>query len=147
MTRGYFGIGIENCKTESNVGTLWRTAHSLGASFIFTIGSRYRPQASDTSSAWRSIPLFRYETFGDFFEAMPHGCQLVGVEYPHDRARELGKFAHPEQAAYLLGAEDHGLTKQAIEKCHRLVYIPCEFCLNVAVAGSIVLYDRKAKSA
>ncbi|WP_020474452.1 RNA methyltransferase [Zavarzinella formosa] len=29
--KGYFGIGIENCKTGVNVGTLWRSAHNLAA--------------------------------------------------------------------------------------------------------------------
>jgi len=27
----YFGIGIYQGKTESNVGTLWRSAYQLGA--------------------------------------------------------------------------------------------------------------------
>jgi tRNA (guanosine-2'-O-)-methyltransferase len=43
--RGYYGIGIENVKTAENVGTLWRSAYILGASFIFTIGKRYKKQA------------------------------------------------------------------------------------------------------
>ncbi len=42
----------------------------------------------------------------------------------------------------LLGAEDHGLSKIAIEKSQFLVKFKSEFSLNVAVAGSIVLYDR-----
>jgi tRNA G18 (ribose-2'-O)-methylase SpoU len=41
-----------------------------------------------------------------------------------------------------LGAEDNGLTKKAIEKCHYLVKFKSEKSLNVSVAGSIVLYDR-----
>lgn len=49
------------------------------------------------------------------------------------------------QACYLLGAEDNGLTKEAISKCQELVYLPGERSLNVAVAGSIVLYDRISK--
>ena len=43
---------------------------------------------------------------------------------------------------YLLGAEDHGLSNQAIEKAHFLIQFPSEKSLNVAVAGSIILYDR-----
>lgn len=142
MARGYFGIGIENCKSGANVGTLWRSAHNLGASFIFTIGNRYRYQASDTTKAWRSIPLFQYPTFDDFYANLPHDCQLIGVEFPHEKARPLPEFVHPERCVYLLGAEDHGLSKRAMEKCHRFVFIPSLMCLNVSVAGSLIMYDR-----
>lgn len=140
--RGYFGIGVENLKTGHNLGTLWRSAHSLGADFIFTIGQRYRYQASDTTKAWRSVPLFRYDTFDAFYANLPYDCQLIGVEFPHDKAKPLPGFSHPERAVYLLGAEDSGLSKKALEKCHRIVSIPCDYCLNVAVAGSLVMYDR-----
>lgn len=142
---GYYGIGIENGKTDINVGTLWRSAHNLGASFIFTIGNRYRKQASDTTKAWSSIPLFSYSTFDEFYASMPFDCQLIGVEFPHEAAKPLPAFHHPRRCVYLLGAEDHGLSKQAIERCHKLVYIPSERCLNVAVAGSIIMYDRSVR--
>lgn len=36
---------------------------------------------------------------------------------------------------------------QALTRCHRLIEIPSTYCLNVAVTGSIVLYDRAAKAA
>jgi len=143
--RGYFAIGIENGKTKANLGTLWRSAHVFGAAYIFVIGKRYEKQASDTTKAWRSIPLFHYVTFEDFYQAMPHDCRLVGIEIT-SRARSLPLTCHDERCIYLLGAEDCGLSKQAIEKCHRFVQIPGSRCLNVAVAGSIVMYDRIAKA-
>ena len=33
---GYFGIGVYNSKSADNVGTLWRSAFMLGASFVYT---------------------------------------------------------------------------------------------------------------
>lgn len=143
--RGYFGIGIENCKTSHNIGTLWRTAHNFGAQFIFVIGQRYKYQASDTTKAIRHIPLFEYPDFDAFYNHMPKDCQLIGVEYPHDKAKPLNIFTHPERGLYLLGAEDHGLSKQALQRCHRFVYVPgsgLKSSLNVAVAGSIIMYSR-----
>lgn len=141
MTRGYFGIGIERGKTSANIGTLWRSAHIFGAAFIFTIGHRYKKQPSDTMFTSRHIPLWSYETFADFYAHMPHDCRLIGVELD-DRAVALDNFSHPERCIYLLGAEDHGLSREARERCHQLVQLPGDFCLNVSVAGSIVLYDR-----
>ena len=142
--RGYFGIGIENTKTKANIGTLWRSAYSLGASFIFVIGNRYKKQASDTVKAIRHIPMYHYDTFDDFYENMPKDCQLIGVDNV-TKARNLIDYGHPERAIYLLGAEDNGLSKQAMEKCHSLVQFDSKFCLNVAVAGSIIMYDRQTK--
>lgn len=40
------------------------------------------------------------------------------------------------------GAEEYGLPKEVLEKCHQIVQIPGSYCLNVATAASIVMYDR-----
>lgn len=142
--RGYFGIGIENTKTELNIGTLWRSAKILNASFIFTIGKRYKKQASDTLKAYRHIPFYQYDTFTEFYGMIPYDCKLIGVELD-ERANQINNFIHPERAIYLLGSEDNGISKEALGKCHAIVQLPGEYCLNVAVAGSIVMYDRFIK--
>jgi len=144
QTRGYFGIGIENTKNKANIGTLWRSAHGFGAAFIFVIGRRYKKQVSDTIKATRHIPMYHYDTFKDFYFNMPKDCILVGVEL-NEKARFLESYGHPERAIYLLGAEDHGLSKIALENCHSLIQFESKSCLNVSVAGSIVMYDRQAK--
>lgn len=141
MKRGFFGVGIENTKTHQNIGTLWRSASIMGASFMFTIGKRYKKQASDTMSSWKHIPLYNYDTFEDFYKSLPYDCQLVGIELD-ERSIPLDEFKHPERCVYLLGAEDIGLSKTASEKCHKLVQLKGDYCMNVAVAGSIVMYQR-----
>ena len=141
FTTSFFGIGIQNGKTPENLGVLWRTAQNLGASFIFTIGKRYAAQASDTHKAVKSMPYYHYKDFEDFFDHLPKGVRIVGVEKT-EAAENLEDFKHPKRCVYLLGAEDSGLTKEAQEKAHFLVQFPSKFSLNVAVAGSIVLYDR-----
>ena len=141
--RGFFAIGIEHSKTPANVGTLWRTASLYGASFVFTVGHRYKRQASDTIHTERHRPLFHFDTITDLHRHLPKGAPLVGVEMD-DSAVELTDYVHRESAVYLLGAEDHGLTNEALSACHDLVTIPCPspFSMNVAVAGSLVIYDR-----
>ena len=61
MKRGYFAIGIYESKTETNIGTLWRSAYNFGADFIFTIGKRYKKEPSDTTKSERHIPLYGYD--------------------------------------------------------------------------------------
>jgi tRNA G18 (ribose-2'-O)-methylase SpoU len=143
-TRGHFGIGIEGSKTPVNVGTLWRTAGILGASYIFTIGHRYPKQASDTIKAWRHIPLYTYLDLTAMLRHVPEATEVVAVEMD-DTARDLASFKHPERACYLLGAEDRGLSDEALARADRVVRLPGSYSLNVAVAGSIVVYDRLAK--
>ncbi len=144
--RGFFGIGIQHTKTEQNIGTLWRSASIMGAAFIFTIGKRYKQQSSDTMKSWRHIPLYNYLTMDDFMKSMPHDCLLVGVELD-PKSTPIERFIHPERCVYLLGAEDSGISKDAISKCQKLVQLPGEHCMNVSVAGSIVMYDRNIKLA
>lgn len=45
-----------------------------------------------------------------------------------------------------MGAEDHGIPEKVLERCQAIVQIPGRYCYNVAVAGSIVMYDRMAKT-
>lgn len=141
--RGYFGIGIVHGKTEANIGTLWRAAYLYDAAFVFTVGRRYKRQASDTPNTPRHVPLFEFSAIDDLLAHLPYSCPLVGVELD-PRAVPLSEFQHPERACYLLGAEDHGLPIATLDRCHALVQIetPQPQSMNVSVAGSLVLHSR-----
>jgi tRNA G18 (ribose-2'-O)-methylase SpoU len=82
----------------------------------------------------------------DLVEHLPWSTPLVGVEMD-ERSEELTTFRHPERAAYLLGAEDHGLPPAILERCHKLIQIPTvrEFSHNVSTAGALTLHDRYIK--
>jgi tRNA G18 (ribose-2'-O)-methylase SpoU len=142
--RGYFGIGIEHGKTVANLGTLFRSAQVLGADFVFTVFARYNPHCSDTMKSWRHIPCWHFPDLAALKSSNPRECLIVGVELMAE-AQPLASFRHPERAIYLLGAEDHGLTRSALSICHKLVSLPGERSLNVAACGTVVLYDRIAK--
>ena len=156
--RGYFGIGIYRCKTPHNVGTLWRSANSLGADFIFTIGERFperarvnpfhackeMKQSSDTLKTPRHIPWLNFDSVQALRDAMP-ATSLVAVELD-ERAVPLAAFSHPARAVYLLGAEDHGVPQKDLALCDRIVQLPGTHCLNVSTAGTVAMYDRVAKA-
>ena len=59
----------------------------------------------------------------------------------------LEKFVHPRNAIYMLGSEDHGIPKSVVRGCREVVSLESEMygSYNVAVAGSIVMYDRMMK--
>jgi tRNA G18 (ribose-2'-O)-methylase SpoU len=143
--RGFFEIGIYHGKTVANVGTLWRSAYQLGASGIFTVGQRYSRQASDTVKAYKHVPLRTYLNFDALISGLPYSCPIVAVEMG---GRSLPSFFHPERAVYLLGAEDSGIPASVLARCHHVVSLPSinTNSYNVAVAGSIVMFDRQAKA-
>ena len=146
MSRGYFGIGIYHGKTAANTGMLLRSAYVMGASFSFVIGSRYSREPTDTLNATAHCPLYEYDDFEQLLRHTPKGAKIIGIE---QGGESLASFTHPHQAIYLLGAEDHGLPLGVAERCDRVVEIPTakEMSLNVAVAGSILLWDRQLKAA
>jgi tRNA G18 (ribose-2'-O)-methylase SpoU len=140
--RGYFGIGVERISKPMNLGNLLRSAHAFGASFFFTVAPAFNAREvarSDTSEAARHLPLYTYAAPGEI--QLPRGCKLVGVELTDD-AVDLPSFKHPLAAAYIMGPERGNLSSETMALCDLVVKIPTRFCVNVGVAGAIVMYDR-----
>ena len=142
---GFYGIGLLHTDDEINVGTLWRSAFVLGASYIFTVNKKYKRQGSDVHNAWASIPLYHYKSMLELKENLPYATKLVAVEIS-DQATALESFEHPTRAVYLLGSESIGLSHAVMADCHDIIKLPGSQSLNVAVAGSLVMYDRLSKS-
>jgi len=139
--RGYFAIGAERMSKSLNLGNLMRSAHAFGASFTFTIGSNYSALEAyaDTSRSQLHLPHYNWRSLDDM--VFPKGVKLVGVELV-EGAIDLPSFRHPLQAAYVLGPERGSLSEELLASCDYVVKIPTSFCVNVAMAGAIVMYDR-----
>lgn len=140
--RGYFGIGAEGISKAMNVGALMRTTHAFGGSFFFTVAAVYdRSEAgkSDTSKGAANLPVFEFEDARALH--LPKECALVGIELTDD-AVDLPSFHHPRAAAYILGPERGSLSDEMVAMCDHVVKIPTRFCINVGLAGALVMYDR-----
>ena len=140
--RGYFGVGAEAISKPMNLGALMRTAHAFGASFFFTIDAAPKVRdayRADTSRTFDALPYYPFDRVEDV--RLPKGCALVGVELL-DEAVDLPAFRHPPAAAYVLGRERGSLSPALVARCAHTVKIPTRFCLNVGLAGALVLYDR-----
>lgn len=140
--RGYFAMGVEGSSKPHNLGNLVRSSHSFGASFFFTVAPVVDVRSvrqTDTSDAFDHLPFYNFETIDDL--KLPRKCALVGVELMKDSV-ELPSFRHPLRAAYILGPERGSLSEAVVERCDHIIKIPMKFCVNVGVAGAIVMYDR-----
>ena len=140
-TRGYFAIGAERMSKALNLGNLMRSAHAFGAHFTFTVGATYHAleARADTSKGRDHLPHYNWQSIGEM--SLPQGCVLVGIELTED-AIDLPTFKHPLRAAYVLGPERGALSPEMLSACKFVVKIPTRFCVNVAMAGAIVMYDR-----
>jgi tRNA G18 (ribose-2'-O)-methylase SpoU len=140
--RGYVGIGIYNGKRTHNFGALVRTARVFGADFVFSVGHR-NPAEASSIRAELSIPIFHFDTLELFVASIPVNARLVCVELTPG-ALDIRTYEHPARAVYLVGPED-GALPASIMRQHDTVILPGAFPLNVAMAATVVLYDRLLK--
>lgn len=141
--RGYAAIGLIGPKDPANIGGAMRAAHVFGASLVRITSPRASAKgfATDTTCAWKHIPVFHTQ---DPLKGLPEGCRTVAVEID-ERARSLVSYRHPERALYLFGPESGSIPSDLIGACDDVVSVPSFFCLNLAAAVNVVLYDRVAK--
>jgi len=124
-----------------NLGNLVRSANAFGAAYVFLVNAHYtvRQSKSDTSRAQYQLPVYDYPNPAEI--RLPRGTALVGVELT-DTAIALPSFRHPLNAAYVFGPERGSLSPAMQARCAHIVKIPTRFCINLAVAGALVMYDR-----
>lgn len=139
--RGYAAIGLHQPKTNANVGSVIRAAHCYGAAMVATTGRRYQRACTDAAKAYRHIPLIQCD---DLHSVIPFDCVPVAIEFLKD-SRSLANYVHPERAFYVFGPEDGTLGQSILGWCRDVVYVPTEYCMNLAATANVVLYDRLAK--
>jgi tRNA(Leu) C34 or U34 (ribose-2'-O)-methylase TrmL len=139
--RGFASIGLFNPKDHLNVGGAMRAAACYGASIIAVQGERYRRSSTDKMHAWRHIPTIQTD---DLIGALPLGAVPVAIEFIQS-ARSLTNYTHPESAFYIFGPEDNSIPTSVLANCRDVVYVPTEYCMNLAATVNVVLYDRLMK--
>ncbi len=132
---------------EHNVGSLVRTAHAAAAEEVVLVGEReWNVEAARTSELFTTvIHLNDAAAFRRYREEK--GWDLVAVELDA-RAVNLFDAEYPQRPCFLLGGEIGGIPADLLDEAELIVQIPqwgLVPSLNLAVAGSIVLYDFLAK--
>ncbi len=140
---------LQDPKHPHNVGGALRACAAFGATQLYWTGERVAFNAKHLPSEERRRRSQQSVLFALDQDAVRRlACQgftPVGVELKPD-AENLLFFEHPEKAAYVFGPEDGSLSKEVRELCHRFVFIPTHYCLNLAAAVNVVLYDRRVKA-
>jgi tRNA(Leu) C34 or U34 (ribose-2'-O)-methylase TrmL len=139
---GFAAIGLNNPKIEANLGGVLRAAHCYSAPMVALRGHRYKRQYTDTTKAYRHIPLIH--TNDSILDLCPFDCIPVAIE-SIDGSIPLPKFTHPKSAFYIFGAEDQTLGREILDRCKNVVMVPTAYWMNLAATVNVVLYDRMAK--
>ncbi len=140
-------VAAWNISKEYNVGSLIRTAHAAAVEEVILVGEReWNVEAARTAELYTKIIYLPGKD--EFLEHLEErGWDLVAIELD---ARSVSLFdaVYPPRPCFLLGAELGGIPNELLEASRLIVEIPqwgLVPCLNVAVAGSIVLYDHLSK--
>ena len=142
-----FAVAAFDITKEHNVGSLVRTAHAVAAEEVVLVGEReWNVEAARTSELFTTVVhLPDLDAFRHHITAAR--WNLVAVELD-DRAVNLFEAEYPVRPCFLLGAELGGVPAELLAAANLVVQIPqwgLVPSLNLAVAGSIVLYHYLGK--
>lgn len=135
----FYGLALFEPKTPENVGMVLRSAYCFGVDIVYLIGKRFSKNPTNTTKSERHIPIIECDDLEDFKKHIPIGCQIIGVEVD---GRDITNFVHPKSCIYILGGEDRNVPQEFNTR----IRINTQICLNMAVAASLICFDRKTKS-
>lgn len=142
----YAALGLYNPKNCFNVGASLRAAGCFGAKMVVATGDRFMKKGDfrhmDTDDIHKKIPFIH--SVPDLKPYIPEGCVSVAIELS-EKATSLFDYDHPDHAFYIFGPEDGSLPEEVSSWCRDRVYVPMDFCANLAATSYIVLYDRMMK--
>ena len=132
--------------TPDNMGALIRLADNIGAAEVCFLGKEDEHRLSKVRRAAASSRdnirwYFRDES--DLHNIVPHGKQIVAIETA-DNATCIYDTQLPEDVAFIVGSESHGLSDELLAQCNQVVYIPVPGptrSLNVSHAAAVALFE------
>jgi 23S rRNA (guanosine2251-2'-O)-methyltransferase len=138
---------LDHLQDPQNVGTLLRTAESIGIHGVVLPARRavaVTPAVVNASSgATEHLPIATVSNLAQTIATLQQaGLWVVGLEND-PAAQEFDQADLGGPLAFVLGAEGPGLARLTRDRCDFLVRLPLAgqiASLNAAVAGSIVLY-------
>jgi TrmH family RNA methyltransferase len=132
------GLALWHVGDPGNVGALLRSADALGPAYL-ALSEGCADVTGSKALRASAGSVFRVPTCG-FEEAKGRRVALVARA-----GRPLSELALAGPIAFVLGAERAGLPREVLDACDQVASIPIAASaesLNVAVAGSVALYER-----
>ena len=148
--KSLFVIVLDNVRSMSNVGSVFRSADAFLAESIYLCGitgipphPEIRKTALDAteSVAWKYFK----KTIEAITELKSEGYRIIGIEQAEE-AISLNDFLPEENIKYALvfGHEVNGVDQEIINICDHVIEIPqlgTKHSLNIAVSAGIVMWE------
>jgi RNA methyltransferase, TrmH family len=148
-------LAVEDVRSPGNLGSLLRTCVAVGARGVIVVGDAdpYDPSAvRATMGAFEGLELVRMPPAALVALVRRSGARMLAAS--PDGAIDYREASYRGATVLLVGAERTGVSERMRAACDQLVRIPMAGgvdSLNLAVAGSLVLYEafgqRTAESA
>jgi putative hydrolase of the HAD superfamily len=136
----------DHLMTPDNLGAMIRLADNIGASEMCFLGKedehrmgRVRRAAASS----RDNIKWYFSEATDLRKIVPEGKTIVAIETA-DNATCIYDTQLPENVAFIVGSESHGLSNELLAQCDMVVYIPVPGptrSLNVSHAAAVALFE------
>ncbi|MFT6745870.1 MAG: 23S rRNA (guanosine2251-2'-O)-methyltransferase [Glaciecola sp.] len=143
-------VVLENIRSLSNVGAMFRTADAFKIEAIHLVGITARPPHREIQKtalgATESVDWIHFETIDQSIEATKSkGYKILSVEQT-ENSTSIEKLDQIDAVgvSIILGHEVDGVEQTTIEKSDYCIEIPqfgTKHSLNVGVCGGIVMYE------
>ncbi|MDQ1296648.1 MAG: hypothetical protein QG576_800 [Bacteroidota bacterium] len=149
-----FVIVLDNIRSQSNVGSVFRTADAFLTESIYLCGiTAVPPHREIQKTALGATESVAWKYFRETKEAVRElkslGYEIVGIEQA-EGAVGLGDFEVKKGIRYALvfGHEVNGVEQTVLDACDHVVEIPqfgTKHSFNIAVSTGIVLWEMNKK--
>ena len=142
-------IALSRIRSAGNLGTLLRTSAAVGGCGVMLFGDDvdpYDPAVIRAAMGGIFRQTFVRTSWAQFARAKSAGWKVIGADVGAETGFREASF--PQGTILMLGDERKGLSSRQKQHCDQFVRIPMlpeTDSLNVATAGSLLLYEAAAK--
>ena len=145
-----FVIVLDNVRSGSNVGSVFRTADAFRAERIFLCGITAKPPHRDINkTALGATESVVWDYYPETIEAVnrlkAEGYTIIAVEQAEGSVKlQNFPFGRGERYVFVFGHEVHGVDQQVIDLCDLCLEIPqfgTKHSFNIAVSAGLVLWE------
>lgn len=132
--------------TPDNMGALIRLADNIGANEVCFLGREEEHRLGKVrraAASSRDNIRWYFSEESDLHKIVPEGKTIVAIETA-DNATCIYDTQLPEDLAFIVGGESHGLSEELLSQCDMVVYIPVPGptrSLNVSHAAAVALFE------
>lgn len=136
----------DHLMTPDNIGALIRLADNIGASEVCFLGKEDEHRLGKVrraAASSRDNIRWYFSEESNLRRIVPEGKTIVAIETA-DNATSIYDTRLPEDVAFVVGSESHGLSEDLLSQCDMVVYIPVPGptrSLNVSHAAAVALFE------